>query len=50
MHWYPEILEMTILAWKGKIKGLHKRCSEAWISFMYLGALFSAGCEPNVKA
>ena len=50
MDKYPEILEMVIPSWKGKDKGLHKRCSEAWSSFMYLGALLNAGCELNVKA
>ena len=50
MDWYPEILEIAILAWEGKDKGLHTRCSEAWSSFMFLAALLSAGCEPNVEA
>jgi len=50
MNWYPEILQMAIPAWNGKDKGLYEWCSEAWNSFMYLGALLSAGCDPNVKA
>ena len=50
MDWYPEILKEAIPDWDGANKGLHLRCSNAWMEFTHLAALISKGCERNVQA
>jgi hypothetical protein len=47
MDGYPVILKRAIPAWKGKDKGLHKRCLDAWTNFSFLVILNSDGCEGN---